>query len=300
MRGGVARGETARLRRREDAFHTGPSTRAGRFETRAKQTTTGAQSEGTSESPLARHGASRAWSSLGTDDANGSAFRGKKLSLRASSRLVGSRANGYRQRRPRRSTIAWHHKRSSYILTHTSRRASRQVACRPSRLVFRGHLISEVSSPQSSRLPRVQQRPVRFPSLRRVLDGYARLRAQRFAVPARESSVEWAGSVRASDGRVAGRGGRRSEAPRARREISNAPLLPVHACQNGRPSALARVELAVSVVTRELKRRRCAKSGEEDGRCQRGGDWRCHGCGTRGGAGRVVERAHAQCTPTRC
>ena len=291
MRGGVARGETARLRRREDAFHTRPSTRAGRFETRAKQTTTGAQSEGTSDSPLARHGASRAWSSLGTDDANGSAFRGK-ISFARPVSLVGSRANGYRQRRPRRSIIAWHHKQAP-TFSRTSRRASRQGRVSP---------IPSSSSPAPYLRsfftvvppPRVQQRPVRFPSLRRVLDGYARLRAQRFAVPARESSVEWAGSVRASDGRVAGREDEGAKRARARREISNAPLLPVHACPNGCPSALARVELAVSVVTRELKRRRCAKSGEEDGRCQRGGDWRCHGSGTRGGAGRVVERAHAQ------
>ena len=106
----VSRAEKLRVRGGERRFHTGPSTRASRFETRAKRTTTGAQSEGPSDSPLARHGASRAWSSLGTDDANGSAFRGA-LSLARQS-PVGSRANGYRQRRPRRSIIAWHHKQA--------------------------------------------------------------------------------------------------------------------------------------------------------------------------------------------
>ena len=293
MRGGVARGETARVCGGEKTFHTGPSTRAGRFETRAKRTTTGAQSEGPSDSPLARHGASRAWSSLGTDDANGSAFRGKKLSFaRPVARSVPGRMVTVNDVLDAPSSRGITNEAPTFSRTHRAARHVR-VACRPSpsRLPRAPYLRSFFATVVP---PRVQQRPVRFPSLRRVLDGYARLRAQRFAVPARESSVEWAGSVRASDGRVAGRGGRRSKRARARREISNAPLLPVHACPNGCPSALARVELAVSVVTRELKRRRCAKSGEEDGRCQRGGDWRCHGCGTRGGAGRVVERAHAQ------
>lgn len=295
MRGGVARGETARLRRREDAFHTGPSTRAGRFETRAKRTTTGAQSEGPSDSPLARHGASRAWSSLGTDDANGSAFRGKKLSLRASSRPVGSRANGYRQRRPRRSIIAWHHKRSSYILTHTSRRASRQGRVSPIPVSSSAGTLSPKflrhSRPASLGSNNVQYgfpRSGAFSTGTRAfaLSASPFLRANR-AWSGREVSERATGESRVGEDEGAKRA-------RARREISNAPLLPVHACPNGCPSALARVELAVSVVTRELKRRRCAKSGEEDGRCQRGGDWRCHGCGTRGGAGRVVERAHAQ------
>lgn len=213
MRGGVARGETARWRRREDAFHTGPSTRAGRFETRAKRTTTGAQSEDPSESslgtprrvracrlsdvttrPVLRFVPSETFPSCVQPPGR---FPGETLPSTTSSTL----------RRRVTSQTKLLHPRARLA----PRRASGSRLAHP-RLVLRGHLISEVSSPQSSRLPRVQQRPVRFPSLRRVLHGHARLRAQCLAVPARESRVDWAGSVRASDGRGAGRGGRRGEA----------------------------------------------------------------------------------------
>lgn len=170
---------------------------------------------GGSERILPRHPAPRARvSSLGRDDTNGSAFRAERnfpfvrpAAWSVPGETLPSTTSSTLRRRVTSQTKLLH-PRAQHL---APRRASGSRLAHP-RLVLRGHLISEVSSPQSSRLPRVQQRPVRFPSLRRVLHGYSRLRAQCLAVPARESRVEWAGSVRASDGRGAGRGGRRGEA----------------------------------------------------------------------------------------
>ena len=287
MRGGVARGETARWRRREDAFHSGPWTRAGRFETRAKRTTTGAQSEDPSESYLGTPRRLRVASSLGRDDANVSAFRAERnfpfvrpAALSVPGRNVtvddvihapSSRDITNEAPTPSRTTRA----------ALRVRVASRPSPSRPPRAPYLRSFVATVVPPPSgpTASSTVSLAPARSP----------RARAPSRSVPRRPCARVTCGvGGKCQSERRARRGSRRTKGrrARARRGISNAPLVLVHARPDGRPSTLARVELAVSVVTRELKRRRCEKSGEEDGRCQRGGEWRCHGGGTRGEAGR--------------